>query len=69
MKTGWQKIWGKWYYLGSANDGAMKTGWQKINGKWYYFGGEQDGSMKSNVWVGDYYLDNSGVWSKTKKSK
>lgn len=46
-----------------------KTGWQKINGKWYYFGGEQDGSMKSNVWVGDYYLDNSGVWSKTKKSK
>jgi len=25
--------------------------------------------MKSNVWVGDYYLDNSGVWSKTKKSK
>ena len=69
MKSDWQQIWGKWYYLGSANDGAMKTGWQKINGKWYYFGGEQDGSMKSNVWVGDYYLDNSGVWSKTKKSK
>ena len=69
MKTGWQKIWGKCYYLGSANDGAMKTGWQKINGKWYYFGGEQDGSMKSNVWVGDYHLDNSGVWSKTRKRK
>ena len=46
-----------------------KTGWEKINDKWYYFGGEQDGSMNSNVWVGDYYLDNSGVWSKTKKSK
>ena len=42
-----------------------KTGWQKINDKWYYFGGEQDGSMNSNVWVGDYYLDNSLVWSKT----
>ena len=69
MKTGWQKIWGKWYYFGSVNDGVMKTGWQKINGKWYYFGGEQDGSMKSNTWVGDYYVDNSGVWSKTKAKK
>ena len=30
MKTGWQTIGGKKYYLGGANDGAMKTGWQTI---------------------------------------
>jgi glucan-binding YG repeat protein len=37
MKSGLQKIGGKYYYLGGANDGAMKTGWQKIGGKQYYF--------------------------------
>ncbi|XCP85679.1 hypothetical protein ABXS75_02445 [Roseburia hominis] len=47
MQTGWRKISGKWYYMGSANDGAMKTGWQKISGNWYYLGGTNDGTMKA----------------------
>ena len=63
MKTGWQTVYGKKYYLGGANDGAMKTGWQKIDGYDYYFGGANDGSLKTNIWVNDYYVDDSGRWT------
>ena len=61
MKTGWQTIYGKKYYFGGANDGVMKTGWQKIGGNWYYFGGANDGAMKTNTWIGNYYVNASGV--------
>ena len=67
MKTGWQTIYGKKYYLGGANDGAMKTGWQQIGGYWYYFGGANDGAMKTNTWIGNYYVDANGRWTKTRK--
>ena len=67
MKTGWQTVYGKRYYLGGANDGAMKTGWQQISGNWYYFGGANDGSLKTNTWIGNYYVDASGKWDKSKK--
>ena len=66
MKTGWQTIYGKKYYLGGANDGAMKTGWQQIGGYWYYFGGANDGSLKTNTWIGNYYVDANGRWTKTR---
>lgn len=66
MKTGWQTIYGKKYYLGGANDGAMKNGWQKIDGYWYYFGGTNDGSLKTNTWIGNYYVDANGRWTKTR---
>ena len=60
MQIGWQKVQGKWYYLGNANDGAMKKGLQKIHGKWYYFaenGEMQTGWKKlSGKW---YYLGGS----------
>ncbi len=66
MKTGWQTVYGKKYYLGGANDGAMKTGWQQIDGYWYYFGGADDGSLKTNTWIGNYHVDASGKWDKSK---
>lgn len=69
MKSGWQTIYKKKYYLGGANDGAMKTGWQKIDGYWYYFGGADDGSLKTNTWIGNYYVDANGRWTKTRNQK
>lgn len=60
MKTGWLFWNDRWYYLGSANDGAMKTGWQLVGGKWYFMYG--DGSMASNTWIDNYYVDGSGAW-------
>ena len=68
MKTGWQTVYGKKYYLGGANDGAMKTGWQQISGYWYYFGGANDGSLKTNTWIGNYHVDASGKWDKSKNN-
>ena len=66
MKTGWQTIYGKKYYFGGANDGVMKTGWQKIGGNWYYFGGANDGAMKTNTWIGNYYVNASGVRTRSR---
>lgn len=63
MRSGWFLSKGKWYYLGAANDGSMKTGWQYVNGRWYYMNG--DGAMLSNQWVGQYWVDASGAWTKT----
>ena len=37
-------IYGKYYWLGHENDGAMKTGWQTIGGKKYNFG--SDGALR-----------------------
>lgn len=65
MRSGWYWDGSSWYYLGGANDGAMKTGWQKVNGTWYYMYG--DGRMASNAWIGNYWVDGSGAWTKTKQ--
>ena len=62
MLTGWQKIGGTWYYMNGS--GAMLTGWQKIDGKWYYM--NSSGAMASNTWIGDYYVNGSGVWEEGK---
>lgn len=67
--TGWQKVNGKWYYLGT--DGIMKTGWQIIDHKWYKLDGSGamvEGWLKEgNTW---YYLESSGAmktgWFKDK---
>lgn len=64
MKTGWIKVGGRWYYLGSAEDGAMKTGWQYIDGKWYYL--YESGAMAYSTWIGNYYVNSSGAWSKSR---
>ena len=62
MVTGWQKINGSWYYFVSS--GAMKTGWQKVGGKWYYL--DASGKMAANRWVGNWYVNGSGVWVKSR---
>lgn len=58
MLTGWQRVGGDWYYLQSS--GAMLgEGWHAINGNWYYM--YSDGVMAANTWIGDDYVDSSGV--------
>ena len=64
MVTGWQIVGGERYYMNS--DGVMQTGWQKIKGVWYYFGGANDGAMKTNTWIGNYYVNASGVRTRSR---
>ena len=59
MQTGWQKVSGKWYYLNSS--GVMVTGWKWVAKKCYYF--DKNGVMASDTWIGDDYVDASGVWN------
>ena len=59
MQTGWQEIGGATYYL-EPSSGAMQTGWKLLDGKWYYFSGS--GAMEKDAWIGDYYVDENGVW-------
>lgn len=59
----WKKINGQWYWFNS--NGYMVTGWKQINGTWYYF--DPSGAMASNRWIGNYYVNESGLWTQTKK--
>ena len=45
MKTGWQNISDKWYYMN--NNGVMVTGTQTINNKTYYF--SNNGTLQSDT--------------------
>lgn len=58
MLTGWQEIGGIRYYLDGS--GAMRTGWVWIGNECYYFDGS--GAMAKDTWIGDYYVDENGVW-------
>ena len=60
MKTGWQLVNHKWYYLSSNGD--MKTGWNLVNKKWYYL--KTNGDMASNTIINGYKVDLSGAWVK-----
>ena len=60
MRTGWNLINSKWYYLNES--GAMETGWLCINDKWYYLA--NNGVMLSNTTINGYILRNDGVWIK-----
>ena len=62
MATGWLLDGRTWYYLKS--NGAMATGWVKVSGKWYYL--RANGAMASKTWIGKYYVNGSGVWTKTR---
>ena len=42
----------------------MLTGWQIIDSKWYYF--NVSGVMEKDTWIGDYYVDEKGVWDTSK---
>lgn len=54
----WEYINGSWYYFDGA--GWMVTGWQFINHAWYYL--DSSGKMAADTWIGDYYVNASGVW-------
>ena len=58
MLTGFQDIAGQRYYFNDS--GHMLTGWQLIEGKYYYF--NASGAMAKDTWIGDYYVDENGVW-------
>lgn len=62
MQTGWLEQGGTKYYLSSS--GVMLTGWQIIDSKWYYF--NVSGVMEKDTWIGDYYVDEKGVWDTSK---
>lgn len=58
MLTGWQDIGGSRYYLDVS--GAMRTGWVWIGNDCYYF--TSSGAMVADTWIGDYYVNEFGVW-------
>ena len=58
MQNGWLHLNNEWYYFVSG--GWAPKGWQRINGKWYYF--YDDGTMASDTYIGESYVDGSGVW-------
>ena len=58
MLTGWQYVGGSWYYL-QASGAMYGEGWHQINGDWYYM--YADGVMAANTWIGNYYVNSSGV--------
>ena len=43
----------------------MDEGWTKVGDKWYYFF-EEMGFMAKDTWIGNYYVDSHGVWTKTR---
>ena len=62
MATGWLLDGKTWYYL--KDNGAMATGWIQVGKKWYYL--RSNGAMASSTWIGKYYVNGSGVWTKTR---
>ena len=62
MATGWVKTGGNWYYLSSS--GRMATGWVKTDGSWYYL--TSSGAMAENTWIGNYYVNSNGAWTRTR---
>ncbi|MSA00220.1 family 43 glycosylhydrolase [Lactonifactor sp. BIOML-A3] len=62
MVTGWVKDGSTWYYC--SGSGAMQTGWVYTGGNYYYL--YDNGAMAANTWIGKYYVNGSGVWTKTR---
>ena len=58
MVTGWLKRPSGWYYL--TGSGAMATGWIQLGSTWYYL--NESGTMLADTWIGNNYVDGSGVW-------
>ncbi len=58
MQTGWLHRNYTWFFLNDS--GAMQTGWVYTGGKWYFM--DHGGAMLTNTWVGNNYVDGSGVW-------
>lgn len=73
MQKGW--ILDNSYYL--DENGVMLSGWQNIDGDDYFFNASgyklrncwignnyllEDGKMAKDQWIGDYYVDENGLW-------
>ena len=73
MQKGW--ILDNSYYL--DENGVMLSGWQNIDGDDYFFNASgyklrncwignnyllEDGEMAKDQWIGDYYVDENGLW-------
>ena len=55
-----------WRYKKGDNTWAS-NGWQRIDGKWYYFNEVSDGTrgaLMINTQMGEYYVNQGGVWAK-----
>lgn len=61
------------YYLSAK--GVMRTGWIKDDGQWYYLYTADDaakgtsiavGTLATNTWIDNYYVDENGIWTKTR---
>jgi len=67
---GWAMRDSKVYYLNSR--GRMRTGWVKNRGDWYYLYKSEDvnqelvGTLATDSWIDNYYVDEEGVWTRTK---
>ena len=57
----WKEIDGQTYYFGYS--GYMYTGWLYYGGSYYYL--NADGTLARDTWIGDYYVDEDGVWSES----
>jgi len=62
MQTGWLHRSYTWFFLNDS--GEMQTGWVYTGGKWYFM--DHGGAMLTNTWVGNHYVDGSGVWTQTR---
>lgn len=62
MVTGWLHLNNDWYYF--AGSGAMTTGWQKVGNYWYYL--DENGKMATNTWIGNWYVNGSGAWVRSR---
>jgi len=60
----WKQINGYWYYFNS--DGYVTTGWfnSPASGLWYYLSPDTNpvGRMLTNTYIGQYYVNQDGVW-------
>ena len=62
MVTGWLHLNNDWYYF--AGSGAMTTGWLHLNNDWYYL--DENGKMATNTWIGNWYVNGSGAWVRSR---
>ena len=57
--NGWIQDNNKWYYCIPESQ-TLATGWFLIENNYYYF--YNSGEMASDTMIGNYYVDNNGIW-------
>lgn len=65
MQTDWVQIDNVWYHF--AKEGQMNTNtWIENKGDWYYV--SENGKLATNTNIGDYFVNENGLWVDTIKS-